>query len=144
MKIDQSMGVIAFFKFPRSVKYLIIKHRKGHWSFPKGHSNKGETKIKAALRELKEETGITKIQLLKKSVMLQDIYKFTNVKGVKILKKVNYFIGEAKSKKIKIDRREVINYKWCTYKAGLERTTFDESKTILKKANKIVLAYYKK
>ena len=144
MKNDQSTGIITFFKFPRSVKYLIIKHRKGHWSFPKGHMNKDESKLKAALRELKEETGITKIQLLKKSVMLQDIYKFTNGKGVKILKKVNYFIGEAKSKKVKIDRKEVVNYKWCTYKSGLERTTFDESKSILKKANKIVLAYYKK
>jgi 8-oxo-dGTP pyrophosphatase MutT (NUDIX family) len=143
MKIDQSMGVIVFFQFPRSVKFLLIKHRKGHWSFPKGHADKGETKLETALRELKEETGVTKIQLLKKSVILKETYKFTSGKGVKILKKVNYFIAEAKSRKVKIDFNEVVNYKWCTYKAGLEKITFGESISILKKADKIVRAYYK-
>ena len=143
MKNDQSMGVIVFFQFPRSVKYLLIKHRKGHWSFPKGHADKGETKLETALRELKEETGVTKIQLLKKTVLLKEAYKFTGSKGVKILKKVNYFIAEAKSKKVKIDFREVVNYKWCTYNAGLDKITFGGSKSILKKADKIVRAYIK-
>jgi bis(5'-nucleosidyl)-tetraphosphatase len=143
MKNDQSMGVIVFFQFPRSVKYLLIKHRKGHWSFPKGHADKGETKLETALRELKEETGVTKIQLLKKSVLLKEVYKFANGKGIKILKKVNYFIAEAKSRKVKIDYNEVVNYKWCTLKAGLEKITFSESVSILKKADKIVQAYYK-
>jgi 8-oxo-dGTP pyrophosphatase MutT (NUDIX family) len=138
MKNDQSMGVIVFFRFPRSVKYLLIKHKKGHWSFPKGHADKGELKLEAALRELKEETGVTKIQLLKKRVILTDTYKFTNGKGVKILKKVDYFIAEAKNKKVKIDYNEVTNFKWCTLKEGLEKVTFSESKSILKKADRII------
>lgn len=141
MKNDQSMGVLVFYRFPRSVKYLIIKHRKGHWAFPKGHAEKGETKLEAALRELKEETGIKKINLLKKSVMVKEVYKFTGVKGVKILKKVNYFIAEAKSKKVKIDENEIINFRWCTLKTGLERITFEESKSVLKKADKLVRTY---
>ncbi|MFA5404386.1 MAG: NUDIX domain-containing protein [Ignavibacteria bacterium] len=141
MKTDQSMGVIIFYRFPRSIKYLIIKHQKGHWSFPKGHANGNETKLKTALRELKEETSISDIQLIKKSVLLKESYKFTNGKGVKILKKVNYFIAEAKNKKVKIDYKEVVNFKWCTFKAGLEKTTFNESKSILKKADKIIRKY---
>lgn len=138
MKRDQSIGVIVYYQFPRSIKYLLIKHRKGHWSFPKGHADKGETKIETAFRELKEETGISKVQLLKKKLTIEEKYKFTSSKGVKILKKVNYFIAEAKSKKVKIDEDEIINYKWCTYKAGLEKITFEESKSVLKKADKII------
>jgi 8-oxo-dGTP pyrophosphatase MutT (NUDIX family) len=141
MKNDCSFGVIVFYRFPRSLKYLLIKHKKGHWSFPKGHADKGETKLEAALRELEEETGVNKIQLLKKTVLLKEAYKFTNWKGVKILKKVNYFIAEAKNKKVKIDKYEVVNYKWCTYKTGLERITFEESKSILKKADRIIRKY---
>ena len=141
MKNDQSMGVLVFYRFPRSLKYLIIKHRKGHWAFPKGHAEKGETKLEAALRELKEETGIKKINLLKKTVMVKEVYKFTGTKGVKILKKVNYFIAEAKSKKVKIDENEITNFRWCTLKAGMERITFEESKSVLKKADKVVRAY---
>jgi len=144
MKNDMSMGVIVFYQFPRSLKYLIIKHRKGHWAFPKGHADKGETKLETALRELKEETGISKISLLKKSILLKEEYKFTDRKGVKILKKVNYFIGEAKNRRVKIDYKEVTNFRWATVKAGMEKVTFDESKSILKKADKIVKAYLKK
>lgn len=142
MKTDQSMGVIVFFRFPRSVKFLLIKHKKGHWSFPKGHADKGETKMEAALRELREETKITKIQLLKKRILLRESYKFTNGKGVKILKKVNYFIAEAKNKKVKIDLNEVVNYKWCTFGEGLKKITFNESKSILKKADRIIAKYF--
>jgi bis(5'-nucleosidyl)-tetraphosphatase len=143
MKNDQSMGVIVFFLFPRSVKYLIIKHRKGHWAFPKGHAEKGETKLETALRELKEETGVSRINLLKKSVLLKEVYKFADKKGVKILKKVDYFIAEAKSRKVKIDYNEVTNFRWATLKSGIEKVTFDESKSVLKKADKIVKAYLK-
>lgn len=142
MKTDQSMGVIVFFRFPRSVKFLLIKHKKGHWSFPKGHADKGETKMEAALRELKEETKVTKIQLLKKRILLRESYKFTNGKGVKILKKVNYFIAEAKNKKVKIDLNEVVNFKWCTFREGLKKITFNESKSILKKADRIIAKYF--
>jgi 8-oxo-dGTP pyrophosphatase MutT (NUDIX family) len=144
MKNDMSMGVIVFYRFPRSIKYLIIKHRKGHWAFPKGHPEKGETKLETALRELEEETGVSKITLLKKRVLLKEQYKFTDKKGVKILKEVNYFIAEAKNKKIKLDLKEVTNFKWATLKAGLEKITFDESKSIFKKADKIVKAFLKK
>lgn len=141
MKNDRSMGVIVFYRFPRSIKYLVIKHKKGHWSFPKGHANNGESKLETALRELKEETGISEVNLIKKSVLLKESYKFANGKGVKILKKVNYFIGEAKNKKVKIDYYEVINYKWCTLKAGMEKITFNESRNILKKADKLTRKY---
>jgi 8-oxo-dGTP pyrophosphatase MutT (NUDIX family) len=38
---------------------LVVQGRKSHkWSFPKGHGSACETPLKAALRELKEETGI--------------------------------------------------------------------------------------
>ena len=38
---------------------LVVQGRLSNkWSFPKGHGNKSETPLAAAIRELKEETGI--------------------------------------------------------------------------------------
>jgi 8-oxo-dGTP pyrophosphatase MutT (NUDIX family) len=40
-------------------KYLLVKGRQtGIWSFPKGHSNRGESSLECAKREIHEETGI--------------------------------------------------------------------------------------
>ena len=39
-------------------KVIIIKHKYGHISFPKGHVEGNETEEETAIREVKEETGI--------------------------------------------------------------------------------------
>jgi len=42
-----------------SEKYAMVQGRHtGKWSFPKGHSNKGEQPIECTMREVAEETGI--------------------------------------------------------------------------------------
>ncbi|WP_018465102.1 NUDIX hydrolase [Calidithermus timidus] len=37
---------------------LLIRDRMGYWVFPKGHLDEGESPEQAALREVREETGI--------------------------------------------------------------------------------------
>lgn len=45
-------------------KYLFI-HRNGKWDLPKGKIDQGETSEKAAVREIREECGITGLKLIK-------------------------------------------------------------------------------
>ena len=43
-------------------RYVLVQGRyTGKWSFPKGHSNEGETALECALREVGEETGIDEL-----------------------------------------------------------------------------------
>lgn len=44
---------------------LIVNQRGTSWSLPKGHIEKGEDKITAAIREIKEESGVGNLTLLK-------------------------------------------------------------------------------
>jgi 8-oxo-dGTP pyrophosphatase MutT (NUDIX family) len=45
-------------------EYAIIQGRAtGKWSFPKGHSKRGETSLECAMREISEETGIPQFLL---------------------------------------------------------------------------------
>lgn len=37
---------------------LVLKHVRGPWVFPKGHVDPGETRLRAALREVEEEAGV--------------------------------------------------------------------------------------
>ena len=58
--MDKSCGVVLL----NSGKVLLLRHPSnsshggGHWDFPKGHIDEGESEIQTALRELEEETGI--------------------------------------------------------------------------------------
>ena len=136
---DKSIGVILYHEFPRSIKFLILKHKKGHWSFAKGHRNNGETEIETARRELHEETGIDEIEFFSKKILLRENYIFLKKNNVEVEKTVEYFIARSKTKTVKIDRNEITNFRWCTPSAGEKLITFRESRNSLIKANKIIL-----
>lgn len=135
---DKAIGVIVYCEFPRSVKFLICKHKKGHWSFAKGHKEKGETPIETAKRELFEEAGIKKVEFYSRKIELKEKYLFTDRNKIKIKKTVDYFIAKAESKKIKIDNREIIDYRWALLKPAQKLLTFRQSKRIIKKASLLV------
>ena len=55
-------GIIRIKNKKGEYMYALVQGRyTGKWSFPKGHSNKGESGIECTLREVGEETGIDKL-----------------------------------------------------------------------------------
>ena len=136
---DKSVGIILYCKFPRSLKFLILKHKKGHWSFAKGHRDKGESTLDAAKRELFEEAGIKNVDFVSKKILLKEKYTFILKNKNKVIKEVSYFIAGTKSKKVKIDKKEIINSKWCTLNLAQKVITYKQSIKTLKKANKIII-----
>lgn len=59
--LRKSCGVIPFRKSERGTEFLLLLQSNNCWSFPKGHMDRGETEADTALRELKEETGLSAI-----------------------------------------------------------------------------------
>jgi 8-oxo-dGTP pyrophosphatase MutT (NUDIX family) len=43
---------------------LLVQQHNNSWSFPKGGINEGESEYQAALREIREETGLTKLEFV--------------------------------------------------------------------------------
>lgn len=60
-KIEKSFGVIPVFKQENNFTFCLIRHTEGHWGFPKGHQDIGESEQETATRELQEETGISTV-----------------------------------------------------------------------------------
>lgn len=135
---DKAIGVIVYFEFPRSTKYLIVKHKKGHWSFAKGHKEKDESSIQTARRELFEEAGIKEVEFLAKKILAREKYFFRDGNKSKVKKVVSYFIAKSGTSKIRIDNKEIINYKWCTLNAADRILTYKQSRKIIKKVDKLI------
>ncbi len=132
MKEDKSYGIIPIQIKENRALFLVVKHNKGHWAFPKGHPEKGETPTEIAKRELKEETNITLKDIFTDSFFTER-YSFIE-NGQKINKTNQYFIGIVENTDVKILQKEISEYRWVLYEEAIDLISFDESKNILREA----------
>jgi 8-oxo-dGTP pyrophosphatase MutT (NUDIX family) len=65
MEIVYEAGAIAYRKSDQGFLFLIERSKKdpSQWIFPKGHIEDGEDEIRAAVRELEEEAGVTGVHV---------------------------------------------------------------------------------
>lgn len=124
-----SAGVILFHVKDKSRNYLLLHYPQGHWGLPKGNIEKGESKEKAALRELQEETGLS-AQILPTFEVSLD-YFFKN-KGELTKKTVYFFLGQAFGDTVTLSD-EHIGYAWLPFQQAIDRLTFDNAREILQK-----------
>jgi len=125
---EESAGVIPVHKASGDI--LLIRHLAGHWGFPKGHIEIGENTKQAALRELKEETGLDKVILGTEPIVKK--YTF-NKNGFAVSKTVTYFVGIVDDKEITLQRDEIEDFAWLPYPQALERITY--SRDVLQSAS---------
>lgn len=135
---DNSYGFVIFRILNNEVQFLLIKHKQGHWSFPKGHKNYGETELDAALREVKEETGISEIEILDDTVFFEEEYNYHfNRKPIK--KTVKYYLGKVhQNKKVTPDNVEVTECKWENFNDASNTITFQNTIDILIQSNEAI------
>lgn len=133
---EKSAGVLTAYKDKNELLFLLIHQVSGHWAFPKGHVEKGETEIETAKRELFEETGIENVQLIEGFRYLQT-YSFEK-DGVKSDKEVVFFLGMASNKNVTLEAGKVQMYKWLPLQPALEQLTHESNKTLLLVANEFL------
>ena len=106
---------------------LLVRHRGGHWSFPKGHANVGESYKETAIRELYEETGLTVESFLFENP-LSESYSFFFQK-TRIFKTVLYYIASV-SGEVVIQVEEISDSCWLPLDRAGERMTFPEGESL--------------
>jgi 8-oxo-dGTP pyrophosphatase MutT (NUDIX family) len=132
---ETSAGIVLFRKDKSKKLFLLLHYPSGHWDFVKGKMEKGESTHQTAIRETKEETGITDITFLENFEEWIE-YNF-QYQGELVNKKVVFFLAETKTEDVKISH-EHQNYAWMDYNTSMEKTTFDNAKTVLTKAQTLL------
>jgi len=138
MKQMYSAGIVTYFQDNDQPLYLLLHYTAGHWDFPKGTMEAGETKPETALRELYEETGLTAD--LDTRFEADCSYTFLMYDKSIVQKTVYFFTGRTGNQNVTLSH-EHTDYKWLSYKETLEQLTYDHSKNILKKAHKYIVSH---
>jgi len=132
---ETSAGIVLFRKEGTKNLFLLLHYPSGHWDFVKGKMEKGETIHETAIRETKEETGITNVRFLDNFEEWIE-YNF-QYQGELVHKKVVFFLAETNTKDVEISH-EHLDYTWMDYNTAMEKTTFDNARTVLTKAQMLL------
>lgn len=132
---ETSAGIVIFRKEDSKNLFLLLHYPSGHWDFVKGKMEVDETTHQTAIRETKEETGITDIRFVENFEEWIE-YNF-QYQGELVHKKVVFFLAETKTEKVEISH-EHQNYTWMDYNTAMEKTTFDNAKTVLTRAQMLL------
>lgn len=127
MRTEKSCGAVVFRNKNDNIQVLLIRHLNGgHWAFPKGHVEKGETEEQTALREILEETGL--------AVELDNRYRQVVSYSPKkdVVKDVVYFVATASSDAATVAQEEEISQiVWVDMHSAADYVSFDNDKKVL-------------
>ena len=117
----------------RGDQVLLISTREGRrWQLPKGHVEEGETPEQAAVREIREEAGVTGRVITK----LPGVeYWYIEAGNRRIHKRVDYFLlAFASGDAAQFDPREVSGAGWFSWDESLARLSFANERRVVEAA----------
>ncbi len=123
---DEAFGIVPIFAAEADTLFLLVQHQAGHWAFPKGHANPGESPAETARREFEEETGISDFQMLEEPSFAES-YSFVK-NGEQVEKTVTYFLGFVNSMEVVVQEEEIQNHAWTVFEEAVKLITFDENR----------------
>lgn len=132
---EKSCGVVPYRQAEGQVLYLVISSaltRREHWEFPKGGVEEGENETETALRELREETGVSAVELVR-GFREPIHYVYRRPEGL-ISKQVVYFLGLVKDPAVVLRVEECKDYRWATYEEAKKLLRHSNARSLLDRA----------
>ncbi|MDG6905583.1 MAG: NUDIX domain-containing protein [Nitrososphaerota archaeon] len=140
MENVRSAGVILFTTTQNDTSFLLLRHRDGHWGFPKGHMLSGEDEFDCAIRELKEETGVTREQIEFLVGVERTIDYSYERDGEKIHEETTYLLANSMNGPVSVAllAEERNGYLWTDLRKALELLQFENLKWVLTSAYQLI------
>ena len=138
---QHSAGGVAYRDGQNGPELAVIKtSEEGRWQLPKGIIDPGETTEKAALREVREEAGIT-CELVEPIETIE--YWFVGSYDgprKRYHKKVSFYLMKYLSGDVADHDHEVTEARWVSFDDALTMLAFKNEKEVVEKARQMIRA----
>ena len=128
IKIEISAGGLVYNK--NLDQFLLIKDSYGRWALPKGKLEPGETEEQAAIREIGEETGLLRTEVIKKLGQIEYYYQ---IHGQPIHKYLHLFLLETTSSDL-IPSNETKGARWLSDTEVINKFSYKNTKKLVVEA----------
>ncbi len=133
---EVSAGGVIFRRLDAGYHVLLIRDSYKNWGFPKGHIEAGEDAAAAAIREIREETGLANLIL---HGPIQDIDWFFRFRGKLIHKTCHFFLFESPAGTATPQRDEGISdVRWLALEDALRTVSYGNARDVLRDAGVLV------
>lgn len=129
---EYSAGGVVYRRSGSSYDIVVVNRaRHTDWSLPKGHLEAGETREQAAVREVKEETGIDALIV---GYIGEVVYFYRVPRKGLIRKTVYYFLMEASSTTLGGPNFEVAESRWVSISEAHTLLSYPNDRQIVEQA----------
>ena len=131
MGLIHSAGAVLYTVIGGERRYVLVREKNGSYGLPKGHVEPGETLAQTALREVREETGVTALLQADEPVMV-DEYPIAGGDT----KRVSWFIACYADQTPNADRTQVLGVLVLPIEAALRTLTYGSTREILRRVDR--------
>jgi 8-oxo-dGTP pyrophosphatase MutT (NUDIX family) len=133
---ETSAGGVVYRMHDGQPLFLLIRDSYKNWGFPKGHLEQDEPPEAAALREVREETGLAGVELRGAIETIDWYFRF---RGRLIHKVCHFFLMETVAEHTSPQRAEGITAcRWAPIDEALRVISYANARSVLQRAHEMV------
>jgi len=134
---ETSAGGVVYRLHSGHAVFLLIRDSYQNWGFPKGHLESGERAEDAALREVREETGIDDLALRGQIETIDWYFRF---RGQLIHKVCHFYLMETTQASTNPQQAEGITAcRWVSYDEARSAISYANARKVLARAHEMIV-----
>ena len=129
MELVRSAGAALYTVQNGETRWVLVRENSGSVGLPKGHVERGETPAEAALREIREETGVQAV-LCQEAEPMVDTYPLADGR----MKHVTYYLARYEGQTLNPDPTQVEEAMLLPLEEALNTLSHGSARRILRRA----------